>query len=425
MRMDAQKRTRSCTRQRMPQPQGTARGSRQICVPMTRELYDAIWKDAGEVRQFLQTQIQQSPELFPGGVENGFQLTGHLPESRKIPGVRLRQLRLSNGGVFTLRPSFVTRYMTGTVENLENPLLLLSVGVPYWIVTRICGHNDMYWHRQVEALGRNSLVGTTVRDPERLPEHLAGDEHHADWSGEKGYVAFTAGGGCMLGAALSHSADEEHLTAAYGQFAEECRDLKPDYAPKTVNTDGWCATRNAFRTLFPAIITVLCYLHGFLKIRDRCRKLHELHQRVWEVYRAATADEFRQRMAAFREWCQQGSWPKAVHEALEKLWNHESEYVEGYSHAGCHRTSNLCDRLMNRLTRLLYTGRGLHGHQRSSELRLRGWALLHNFRPFAPRGRQPPAYQSPAHRLNQKEYHPNWLHNLQVCTSLAGRRPCT
>lgn len=425
MRMDAQQRTRSCRRERTAPGRGTPRGAKQICIPMTRESYDLMWNDSAKMRVFLQGLIQQSPELFPRGIENGFHLTGQLPESQKIPGVRLRQLRLRDGRAFTLRPSFVMRYMTGTVEELENALLLLSFGVPCWVVTRIFGHNDMFWYRQVEGLGRNSIVGTTVRDPERLPEHLVADEHHADWSGEKGYVPFTTGGGCVLGAALCSSADEDHLTTAYGQFAEECRELKPDYAPKSVNTDGWCATQNAFRELFPAITIVLCFLHGFLKIRDRCRKLHELHGRVWEVYRAATSDEFRQRMTAFREWCQQGTWPKAVHEALEKLWNRESDYVAGYSHAGCHRTSNQCDRLMNRLTRWLYAGRGLHGHQRSSELRLRGWALLHNFRPFARRGSQPPAYQSPAHRLNQKQYHPHWLHNLQVCTSLAGHRPCT
>jgi hypothetical protein len=38
---------------------------------------------------------------------------------------------------------------------------------------------------------------------------------------------------------------------------------------------------------------VLCFLHGFLKIRDRCRKARELHRRIWDVYRAATVEEFR------------------------------------------------------------------------------------------------------------------------------------
>ena len=31
---------------------------------------------------------------------------------------------------------------------------------------------------------------------------------------------------------------------------------------------------------------VLCFLHGFLKVRDRCRKASDLHRRVWDVYRA-------------------------------------------------------------------------------------------------------------------------------------------
>ncbi|OYV89308.1 MAG: hypothetical protein B7Z73_06905, partial [Planctomycetia bacterium 21-64-5] len=67
------------------------------------------------------------------------------------------------------------------------------------------GHNDMFWYRQVEGLGRNSIVGTTVRDPERLPEHLVADEHHADWSGEKGYVPFTTGGGALARPTHAHN----------------------------------------------------------------------------------------------------------------------------------------------------------------------------------------------------------------------------
>lgn len=422
--MDAQQRTRSCSREPRLQGPATPRGSKQICVPMTRDIYDRIWNDAGKVRQFLDGLIEISPELFPGSIHGGYELSGHLPESKKLPGVRLRQLRLRDKDkkVFSLRPSFVMGYMAGTVEEVEYPLLLLSFGVPCWLVTKIFGHHDMYWQRHLERLGRNSLVGTTVRDSARLPEHLAADEHHADWCGKKGYVAVTAGAGCLLGVELSPTADEEHLIHAYGQFAQEAREVDPGYAPKTVNTDGWFATRNAFQALFATIATVLCFLHGFLKIRDRSRKARELHDRVWEVYRAATAAEFGERMATFRVWFEQGQWPQAVREMVTKLWNREKAYAVSYAHPGCHRTSNLVDRLMNRLTRFLYAGRGLHGHQVSCARRLRGWALLQNFRPFAPRSGTTRGYQSPAHRLNQKQYHEHWLHNLQVCASLAGGR---
>ena len=85
-------------------------------------------------------------------------------------------------------------------------------------------------------------------------------------------------------------------------------------------------------------------------------------------------------------------------EAVDKLSQRSRAYVLSYDYPDCHRTSNLVDRLMNPLTRYLYTGRGLHGNQASSEQRLRGWALLNNFRPFAPRsGSSIRSFQSSAH----------------------------
>lgn len=36
----------------------------------------------------------------------------------------------------------------------------------------------MYWYRIEQALGRNSIVGTTVRKPDDIPPHLGADEKH-------------------------------------------------------------------------------------------------------------------------------------------------------------------------------------------------------------------------------------------------------
>jgi hypothetical protein len=423
--MDARQQTRKCLRTRVGQATNLPRAAKQICLPMDRESYNRLWNDATAMRQVIEELQKSSPELLPAGIEQGFHLTGRLPESKKLPGIRLRQLRLADGRVFTLRPSFVLPYMAGTVEEVDYPLLLLSFGLPTWVVTQGFGHNDMYWHRLVERFGRNSLAGTTVRDPQRLPEHLAADEHHAAWCGEKGYVTLTAGNGCLLGLALTEAADDEHLQDAYGTFCDEARDVDPAYTPATVNTDGWKATQKAWRTLFSGVAVVLCFLHGFLKIRDRSRKDHQLHRRIWEIYRSATSREFSRRMRAFHRWWQGKAWTAPVREALDKLWKHRQEYVASYRHPHCHRTSNLVDRLTNRLYRVLYAGRGLHGHQASSERRLRGWALLLNFRPYAPRSGPPRDYQSPAHALNLKKYHDHWLHNLQVSASLAGYRQHT
>jgi hypothetical protein len=159
---------------------------------MTREQYDVIWNDPASVREFLEPLILDYPEMFPVSVSVGYQLHGHLPESKKLPGVRLRQIRASDG-VYTLRPSFAFSYMTGTVHELEKPLLLLSLHVPIWVVTQVFGRNDMFWQRQLERMGRNSLAGTTVRVSEKMPQHIAADEHHLDWPGEKGFLAMTAG----------------------------------------------------------------------------------------------------------------------------------------------------------------------------------------------------------------------------------------
>lgn len=126
-------------------------------------------------------------------------------------------------------------------------------------------------------------------------------------------------------------------------------------------------------------------------------------------------------MQQFWQAAKAGNWSDAVMKKIEKVCARVEEYALSYKHPGCHRTSNLVDRLMNRLTRYLYDNRGIHGHLNSSEQRLRGWALLQNFRPFAPRSGIDRVYQSPAHRLNQKQYHQHWLHNLQVSASLQGK----
>jgi len=420
--MDAQAKTRRLNRERMAPPQQAQRGAKQIVIPMTRQEYDQLWKQADRLRPLIDQWAREAPELFPEGFSAGYQLHGCGRESRKLPGVRLRKVVLADGRSYWLRPSFLFPYMTGTVDELAYPLLLAAHGVPAWLLTAGFGHSDMFWFRLIERLGRNSLVGTTLRPSERLPEHLAADEHHVDWAGEKGFVATTVGGECLLGVALTGAADEHHLQQAYGVFAAEARDVDPGYAPQTVNTDGWAATQNAFAALFSTITVVLCFLHGFLKIRDRCRKARELHRRIWDVYRAATADQFRRLMTELRQWADTQTWTAPVQAMLSKLAHKTDSYALAYDHPGCHRTSNAVDRLMNRLTRLMYAGRGLHGHQRSSEWRLRGWALLLNFRPYAPRAGQPRAHDSPAHRLNGKRYHEHWLHNLMASTSLAGYR---
>ena len=64
---------------------------------MTQELYNEIWHDAAQVRQYLENWMKQSPEVLPAEISSGYSLTGCLPESKKLPGVRLRQLKTTQG----------------------------------------------------------------------------------------------------------------------------------------------------------------------------------------------------------------------------------------------------------------------------------------------------------------------------------------
>lgn len=77
----------------------------------------------------------------------------------------------------------------------------------------------------------------------------------------------------MVGYTDDLDADAESLTAAYGHFKTEANNVSQDYEPKTVTTDGWTATKLAWQYLFPMITVILCFLHSFINIRDRCKRM--------------------------------------------------------------------------------------------------------------------------------------------------------
>lgn len=285
----------------------------------------------------------------------------------------------------------------------------------------------MYWHRLERSLGRNSLVGTTVSSAARLPRHLAADEKHTTLAGEKVSLAATAGGGCCLGLALAKAAGNDDLTRAYGVFRDEARRLDPEYRPETVNTDGWPATQAAWRALFKGVTLVLCFLHSFLKIRDRAVHMKEaffdLSRRVWEAYHAPDGRRFPQRLRRLREWAEAHVDKAIVREKVLALCDRRAAFAVAYAHPGCHRTSNPVDRLLRRLDYHLYCTQHLHGTTRAAERGLRGWALIHNFAPSGPETvRESAGLRSPAERLNGDRYHDEWLQNLLVSASLAGYR---
>jgi len=404
--------------------------SRPIRIPIEREAYEIIVADTRTFRQYIDIMIELYPELFPPDIQAGYKLHGKRKQSKKMPELTLRRIQLkqpdSQGRlqVYTIAPGFVLPYLAGYTEEVEKALFLRRFGVPYWALTYVFGRDDMYWQRLVVRIGHNDIVGTTIKDPERLPAHVLADEKHTRLNGEKAYIATTVAEDCVLGVSLALAADELHLTEAYGHFKREAQGLNPDYQPQTVNTDGWSATQLAWKALFPTITIILCFLHAFLSIRSRGKHLkdtfQDIKQRVWDIYHADHAISFMQRISDLRLWAQDNVTGPTL-DAILKLCSKANLFVLAFDHPDAYRTSNMIDRHLDPLDRCLYAARYFHGHLMSAEYQIRAWALLHNFQPYCPRAKIREQYQSPFHKLNGFVYHDNWLQNLLVASSSGAR----
>jgi hypothetical protein len=405
--------------------QGKPRGCSTLCLPISKDLYESLIDSPPLFRRWLDQAFGDSPELFPTAFAQGYTLKDSRVSAKR--GLRLRRIRCkSTGAAFSIRPAFVMPYLTAWTDEAAGPLFLRAFGVPFWALAHVFGKNAMYWYRMEVGLGRASIVGSTVRQAE-LPEHLVADEHHQSRDGTKNYIATTVAAGCCLGAALSQTAGAEDLQAAYGVFRQEAQNIQPGYTPQTVNTDGWAATQQAWRTLFPLVVILRCFLHGWLSIRDRAKHLGEvfraLGEKVWHAYRAPNRRSFAQRLRRLWEWANHQVKAAWVLEQVRKLCGRSRDYGVAYDHPGGHRTSNMLDRVMRAMNRYFDGGLHLHGTPKACERHCRAWALLHNFRPWHPAvQRANGGRASPAERLNQHRYHDNWLQNLLVSASLAGFR---
>lgn len=422
--MTSEKRTRTVNMEK--DMTKLARGSRQIYLPVEPEEYEWVVQDRDRFRTFIDTALEQYPELFPPEAAGGYILHGTLPPAAKMPDLMRRRIKMG-GQAYTIMPSYVLPYLVGTTDEVEDGLLLHQCGVPYWLIARICGHDDMFWERLVLRLGRNSVVGTTIKDPGQLPQDVVADEKHTRLNGEAVYVATTVGRECILGASVAHRADTAHLTEAYHVFADETQDMDPKYAPATVNLDGWQATHHAWATLFPTIVIIYCFLHAFLKVYRRGKRSLEPHfaticQRIWDAYHAPTPLQFMSGLVSLEAWARRTLPASPARAALLKLCAHAPDFVLAYLYPTARRTSNMLDRHMDWMDRCFYSAHYFHGHLMTMELAVRGGALLHNFTPYCPRAAIAQHFISPAHRVNGFVYHENWLQNLLVSASRGGFR---
>lgn len=397
---------------------------KHICLPFdTEALYRSCVDDTSLFRHHLAQQLILHPELFPQAFTQGFTFHDSY-YSRKLK-LTLRRIKLkASGEVFTVRPSFVLPYLSARTDDVEKALYLRQWGVPFEALAYVFGRDPMFWYRAWLSLGRCNMVGATVKSTSAMPVDLIADEKITWVRGREVAVATTVSKGCFLGTAVVDKDDTEGLVAGYGQFADEARSVFADWQPRSVCTDGWKATREAWRVLFPRIRLVLCYLHSALKIAARCRG--ELRQealtRVWQAYQAQTKRSFSQRLRRLQRWANE-EMSGAVQEMVLKLCKRRKEFAVAYDCPGAARTSNGVDRLLNRLDRLLYTSCYGHANSRSTGLAVRAIAMQWNFHPYGTRlRRRDGARVSPFADLNGFVYDENWLHNLLIASSMGGLR---
>jgi hypothetical protein len=403
------------------------RNNRTICLPFSQENYLPNVINAKDFRQRIDERIELFPELFPPEICNGYKMKDIYSSKKQELDIR----RIEIGGIsYTIRPSFVMPYMTGMTDEVEKALFMRKFNVPFWALSYVFGRDPMYWYRIEKALGRSSIVGTSIRKPEDIPEDLGADEKHTWLQGEKVYAATTVGNDCILGAAIAKDAGEEALTDAYNVFKKEAQCLKPEYHPDTVNIDGWKAARNAWSALFVSVTIICCFLHIFIKIRDRAKRKYksifdQAASKLWDCYHAKNKSSFSQRIRRLLEWCEKTEVPDVILNPVKKLRQNIVDYSTAYHHPNAHRTSNMVDRLMQRMDRHLFSAQYFHGTTESANLSIRGWALIQNFAPCNPRTiKNHSGLKSPAEWLNRFSYDDRWLQNLLISASLGGyRRP--
>lgn len=404
-----------------PELQLVAKPSHRIVLPIEPVEYIQQVEDQRKFRQWVDTMYNQHPELFPDAFVEGYHLHD-LRHSTKMPEVPIRRIRLPRtGAVYRIVPSFVMPYMTGYAADVEKALFLRRFGVPFWGLSYVFGRDDMYWQRLVAQLGRYDLVGTTVKDPDYLPAHLLADEKFTAMNGKRLFVATTVGDDVILGAATSPSVQTRDLTVAYSEFKTEATRLNPHYQAQTVNIDGWKQTKQAWLALFPTIFVIRCFLHAYLRIRDRCKStpvFNEVRRMVWYIYHARSYVTYWRRYRKFLSFAREHLNGEAL-KAVNKFEKKRAELYKGWLHPGAHRVSTMLERHMQPMTRCFYMARDFHGHRNTAHLLVRGWTLLHNFLPYCARARARSSspYVSPFHKLNKKLYRKCWLENLLVATS--------
>lgn len=325
----------------------TPKGTRIIRLPIAELLYPETVQSPYLFGRWMDGLDEKYKLLFDCDLSQGYQLHD-IRCSRKMS---LNYRRISIGEeIYTIHPSFIMPYWSGKVVDCREGILLYLRGTSLDSIVTCFGENQQKWLDRVNHLGRFSIVGTTVKNPDLLAESLTADEKITSLNGKEIYACVTVGENCILGADLSLTEDEHGLKESYDVFKQESLNIAPNYQPKSVNTDGWAATRKAWKGLFNEIMLILCFLHSYIKIRNISKKeplKNELFNQVWEAYDADNKTEFISKITQIDDWAKKNINSLTVLAQVEKMKNNAELFATSFDCKG-KRTSNMTVRRCGR-----------------------------------------------------------------------------
>ncbi|MGB5709539.1 MAG: hypothetical protein WBM44_01325 [Waterburya sp.] len=181
----------------------SVRGDKSICLPVgSEEQYQQLIADHHNFRAYLLQVYGKYPEIFPRGMESGFSFHDWVVSRKQELSMRRIKLKTTQE-VYQLRPDFMMPYMVAKTEEIDKPMYLRQFGVPFDAIAYVFGRNAMYWYRIYLSLGRASIGGTTIKDPQKLPQHLVADEKHTWLEGNRVDLPTTVAKGCFLGVSFT------------------------------------------------------------------------------------------------------------------------------------------------------------------------------------------------------------------------------
>lgn len=362
----------------------STKGSQIIRLPTTDLYYGAIIESPKLFRQWIEGLETRYKSLMGVDISKGYQFHD-IRYSTKM-GIKYRRIRV-DGVILTIQPSYVLPYFSGKVSECREGILLYLRGTSLDSIVACYGGNQQHWLDRVNHLGRFSIVGTSVKSAAVLADSLTADEKITFLNGKEVCACITVGGDCILGADLSLTEDQQGLSEAYGVFKTEVQAEFSDYTPKSVNTDGWPATRKAWKGLFESITLILCFLHSYIKIRNISKKeplKKELYQQIWQAYESEYKVEFIQKINQLQQWAKQHIGSQTLLAQIEKMNNNAQLYATCFDCQG-KRTSNMVDRAIKPIDKFLCNAQYFHGNLASAQLTMRALALGYNFLPFCQR----------------------------------------